>query len=154
MGVRAHRTTGRFGEADQPAIGPTHRPTDHPLRGTPAMERWTFLVIAGPDDEPAQIRVLLRSGDDPAAWPAAQIGLDGTDRPVDQAAHDYEAPEWKAAQLLDEADGQRRCGPTRPGQGPTAEPRPRPEPSQLPGCAPLAERVRGESGRLIGPYAI
>ncbi len=65
------------------------------------MERWTFLVIAGPDGAATQIRVLLRAGDDPGGWPAAQIGLDGSDQPVDEVAHDYEAPEWKAVQLLD-----------------------------------------------------
>jgi hypothetical protein len=69
------------------------------------MERWTYLVIAGPDGGAAELRVLLRSGEEPAGWPAAQIGVDGTDRPVDAAAHDYEAPEWKAVQLLDEGMG-------------------------------------------------
>ncbi len=69
------------------------------------MERWTFLVIAGPDDEPAQIRVLLRNGDDPAGWPGAQVALDGSDVPLDDAVHDFEAPEWRAAQLLDGATG-------------------------------------------------
>jgi hypothetical protein len=65
------------------------------------MERWTFLVIAGPDDEPAQMRVILRAGDDSARWPAAQLSLDGTGVALDDAAHDYEAPEWQAVQLLD-----------------------------------------------------
>jgi hypothetical protein len=67
------------------------------------MERWTFLIIAGPDGSALQIRVLLRAGDDPAAWPTAQLALDGTEVPVCEAAHDFEAPEWKAAQLLDGA---------------------------------------------------
>ncbi len=70
------------------------------------MERWTYLVIAGPDGGAKQLRVLLRRGDDPAAWPVAQIGLDGSDRPTDEQAHDYEAPEWKAVQLLDQGMGQ------------------------------------------------
>ena len=69
------------------------------------MERWTFLMIAGPDGETAQIRILLRAGDDPSAWPAAQIAIDGTDVPVDDAAHDYEAPEWKATPELDAGMG-------------------------------------------------
>jgi hypothetical protein len=69
------------------------------------MERWTYLVIAGPAGEAAQVRVMLRAGEDPGAWPAAQIALDGSDQPVDQAAHDYEAPEWKVAQLLDQTMG-------------------------------------------------
>jgi hypothetical protein len=72
------------------------------------MERWTFLVIAAPDGSPAQLRVLLRDGDDPAAWPAAQVGLDGSDVPVDEAAHDYEAPEWQAVQLLEAVGGATR----------------------------------------------
>lgn len=65
------------------------------------MERWTYLVIAGPDEEPAQLRVLLRTGEDEAGWPAVQLGLDGAEVPVDQAPRDYEAPEWQAVQLLD-----------------------------------------------------
>ncbi len=65
------------------------------------MERWTFLMIAGPDGAATQLRVFLRAGDDPAAWPGAQLALDGTDMPVDDVAHDYEAPEWRAAQELD-----------------------------------------------------
>jgi hypothetical protein len=69
------------------------------------MERWTYLVIADPAGDAAQVRVLLRAGDDPQAWPAAQIAIDGSDRSVDGAAHDYEAPEWKVAQLLDESMG-------------------------------------------------
>ncbi|HEY5153358.1 MAG TPA: hypothetical protein VIJ47_01400 [Acidimicrobiales bacterium] len=69
------------------------------------MERWTFLMIAGPDGATAQIRVFLRAGDDPAAWPAAQLGLDGTEVAVDDVAHDYEAPEWKATQELDAGMG-------------------------------------------------
>jgi hypothetical protein len=70
------------------------------------MERWTYLVIAGPDGGAEQLRVVLRRGDDPATWPAAQIGIDGSDRPTDDRSHDYEAPEWKAAQLLDQGMGQ------------------------------------------------
>lgn len=65
------------------------------------MERWTFLIIAGPDGSPIQIRVFLRAGDDPDRWPVAQVTLDGRRVEVDQVAHDYEAPEWKTAQILD-----------------------------------------------------
>ncbi len=72
------------------------------------MERWTFLVIAAPDGEPAQIRVRLRTGDDDAAWPTAQVALDGTEVPPDEVAHDYEAPEWKAAELLEGGGGAAR----------------------------------------------
>jgi len=72
------------------------------------MERWTFLVIAGPDEEPAQLRVRLRHGDDPTSWPTAQVAMDGTEVPADDATHDYEAPEWKAAQLLEGGGGAAR----------------------------------------------
>lgn len=64
------------------------------------MERWTFNMIAGPDGSEHQVRIILRAGDDPAGHPALQIGLDGTEVPVDDAAVDYEAPEWKALQLF------------------------------------------------------
>jgi hypothetical protein len=65
------------------------------------MERWTFLIIADAGGAPTQIRVILRSGDVESAWPRAQIGIAGDGVAVDDAAHDYEAPEWKAVQLLD-----------------------------------------------------
>ena len=79
------------------------------------MERWTFLVIAGPDGSPAQLRVLLRDGDDPTAWPAAQVALDGSDVALDEVAHDYEAPEWQAVQLLDAAGGASRLDQVKEG---------------------------------------
>ncbi|MGZ4729449.1 MAG: hypothetical protein ACXWB2_17180 [Acidimicrobiales bacterium] len=69
------------------------------------MERWTFLIIADDGGAPSQIRILLRSGDQEAAWPSAQISLDGSEVAVDQVAHDYEAPEWKAVQVLDAGMG-------------------------------------------------
>jgi len=69
------------------------------------MERWTFLMIPGPDGAAIQIRVFLRAGDDPEAWPAAQVAMDGTEVTVDDVAHDYEAPEWKAVQELDAGMG-------------------------------------------------
>jgi hypothetical protein len=65
------------------------------------MERWTFLIIAGDGGSPSQIRVILRAGDDESSWPRAQLALDGTAVAVDDVAHDYEAPEWKATQILD-----------------------------------------------------
>ena len=64
------------------------------------MERWTFNMIAGPDGREAQVRMILRAGDDPAAHPTLQVGLDGDEVAVDGAAVDYEAPEWKAVQLF------------------------------------------------------
>jgi len=70
------------------------------------MERWTFLIIAGPDGAPVEVRVFLRVGDDEARWPSAQIAMDGRGVAVDATAHDFEAPEWKVAQLLAAAGGQ------------------------------------------------
>ena len=64
------------------------------------MERWTFHMIAGPDGREHQIRLTLRAGDDPEAYPRLQVGVDGVEVPVDDAAVDYEAPEWKATQLF------------------------------------------------------
>jgi hypothetical protein len=64
------------------------------------MERWWFHMIAGPDGNEAQIRLVLRVGDDEAAFPTLQITLDGTEVPVDASPVDYEAPEWKAQQLF------------------------------------------------------
>jgi hypothetical protein len=69
------------------------------------LERWTFLIIAGPDGSPVQIRAFLRAGDDASTWPVAQITLDGSETQVDDAAHDYEAPEWKVVQILDPGTG-------------------------------------------------
>jgi len=69
------------------------------------MERWTFLIIADGTGAPSQIRIVLRAGDDEAAWPRTQITLDGHEVAVDTVAHDYEAPEWKALQILDTAMG-------------------------------------------------
>jgi len=79
------------------------------------MERWTFLVIAAPDGSPAQLRVRLRVGDDPATWPTAQVALDGTEVTPDDAPHDYEAPEWKAAQLLEGGGGAARLEQVKEG---------------------------------------
>jgi hypothetical protein len=64
------------------------------------MERWTFLILADPAGEPIQIRVFLRAGEDEARWPVAQIGVDGSDVPVDRVVKDYEAQEWKALEIF------------------------------------------------------
>ena len=69
------------------------------------MERWTFNMIAGADGREAQVRMILRVGDDPAAYPTLQVGLDGVEVELDDAPVDYEAPEWKARQLFDAAGG-------------------------------------------------
>jgi len=63
------------------------------------MDRWWFRMIAGPDGSEAQIRVILRTGEDETSFPAIQVCLDGSEVPVDDAPVDYEAPEWKAKQL-------------------------------------------------------
>lgn len=64
------------------------------------MERWSFLVLASGDGSPKGFRVVLRAGDDETRWPRMQIGLDGTEQPLDDEQHDYEAPEWKAKQIF------------------------------------------------------
>lgn len=69
------------------------------------MERWTFHMIAGPDGSEAQVRMILRAGEDPTRYPILQVGLDGAEVPVDDADVDYEAPEWKAVQLFTAAGG-------------------------------------------------
>lgn len=63
-------------------------------------DRWTFLILAGEDGAPVQMRIFLRAGDDPGRWPVAQIRVDGTAVPVDEVEKDYEAPEWKALEIL------------------------------------------------------
>lgn len=68
------------------------------------MERWWFHMVAGPDGSEAQIRLILRLGDDPSAFPTIQVTVDGTEVPVDDAPVDYEAPEWKAKQLFTPGD--------------------------------------------------
>ena len=67
------------------------------------MERWTFLILADADGAADGIRMILRAGDDEAGWPRLQILLDGTEVPLDDRPHDYEAPEWKATQIVDAA---------------------------------------------------
>ena len=69
------------------------------------MERWTFHMIAGPDGREQQVRITLRAGADPAAYPRLQARLDGVEVPLDGAPVDYEAPEWKVQQLVTQAGG-------------------------------------------------
>ena len=64
------------------------------------MERWRFHIIAGDDGEPVAIRMYLRVGDDESGWPSLQVGVDGTEVPLDAAPVDYEAPEWKAIEIF------------------------------------------------------
>jgi hypothetical protein len=68
------------------------------------MERWWFHMIAGADGTEQQVRIVLRSGDDEAAFPTAQVMVDGTEVAPDDSPVDYEAPEWKAKQIV--ADGE------------------------------------------------
>lgn len=69
------------------------------------MERWTFNMIADEDGREKQVRMVLRVGDDPAANPRLQVGIDGIEVPIDDAPVDYEAPEWKAVQLFNAGGG-------------------------------------------------
>ncbi|MCB1251137.1 MAG: hypothetical protein R2699_12335 [Acidimicrobiales bacterium] len=69
------------------------------------MERWRFHIIAGDGGEPIAIRMYLRTGDDESAWPAVQVAVDGTEVPLDDVAIDYEAPEWKAIQIMTAGGG-------------------------------------------------
>jgi hypothetical protein len=62
-------------------------------------------MIAGVDGREAQVRIILRTGDDPGAYPCLQVRLDGYEVPVDASPVDYEAPEWKALQLFTAAGG-------------------------------------------------
>jgi hypothetical protein len=64
------------------------------------MEKWTFLILAADDGSPDGLRITLRAGADEGAWPRLQVAADGSEVPVDQRPHDYEAPEWKAQQIF------------------------------------------------------
>lgn len=69
-------------------------------------EKWTFLVIADePRGTPIQIRVILRDADQPERAAKLQVAVDGRPVAVDDAEHDYEAPEWKATQILADGSG-------------------------------------------------
>lgn len=70
------------------------------------MEKWTFLILADDDGNPSGLRMILRAGDDAAAWPRTQVGADGGEVATDDRPHDYEAPEWKAQQLYGGSDAQ------------------------------------------------
>jgi hypothetical protein len=69
------------------------------------MDRWTFLILADEQGDASQIRMFLRAGEDPAAWPVLQVRVDGSEVGVDDVAKDYEAPEWKALQLFTDGGG-------------------------------------------------
>jgi hypothetical protein len=69
------------------------------------MERWTFHMIADGDGRESQIRMILRAGDDPEAYPKLQVRMDGGEVPLDAAEIDYEAPEWKAVKLFTAGGG-------------------------------------------------
>ena len=69
-------------------------------------EKGTFLVIADePRGTPIQIRVILRDADEPERAAKLQVSVEGRPVVVDDAEHDYEAPEWKAAQILTDGSG-------------------------------------------------
>lgn len=69
-------------------------------------EKWTFLIIADePRGTPIQVRVILRDADAPEKTAKLQVSVAGKPVPVDDAEHDYEAPEWKANQILTELSG-------------------------------------------------
>lgn len=69
-------------------------------------EKWTYLVIAdAPRGNPIQVRVVLRDGAQPERAAKLQVTVDGKPVAVDDAEHDYEAPEWKAEQILTEHSG-------------------------------------------------
>ena len=64
-------------------------------------ERWTYTVIADePGGTPIEMRVVLedRSSSQQAT---IQIRVDGQQVEVDDKERDYEAPEWKAKQILE-----------------------------------------------------
>jgi hypothetical protein len=63
-------------------------------------ERWTFTVIADePGGTPIELRVALEDRDaDRRA--TIQVAVTGAQVDVDEKPRDYEAPEWKAKQIL------------------------------------------------------
>lgn len=62
-------------------------------------ERWNFLMIAGPDGAEAEVRFKVEDVDT-GKLATAQFAVDGSERPVDDSAVDYEAPEWKAKKIM------------------------------------------------------
>jgi hypothetical protein len=64
-------------------------------------ERWTFTVIADePGGTPIELRVALEDRDaDRRA--TIQVAVTGAQVDVDEKPRDYEAPEWKAKELLE-----------------------------------------------------
>jgi hypothetical protein len=63
-------------------------------------ERWTFTVLADePGGTPIELRIALEDRDaDKRA--TIQIGVSGAQVDVDDKPRDYEAPEWKAKEIL------------------------------------------------------
>jgi hypothetical protein len=55
------------------------------------------------------MRITLRAGDDESKWPVLQVTVDGNEVPVDDQPRDYEAPEWKAKEIM----GQGGCSESR-----------------------------------------
>jgi hypothetical protein len=63
-------------------------------------ERWTYTVIADPPgSDPIELRVTLEDRD-AAKRATVQITVAGVQVDVDDRARDYEAPEWKAREIL------------------------------------------------------
>jgi hypothetical protein len=59
-------------------------------------ERWTYTVLADePGGTPIELRISLEDRD-----ADIQIGVTGSQVDVDDKPRDYEAPEWKAKQIL------------------------------------------------------
>lgn len=63
-------------------------------------ERWTYTVLADePGGTPVELRISLEDRDaDKRA--TIQIGVSGAQVDVDDKPRDYEAPEWKAKEIL------------------------------------------------------
>jgi hypothetical protein len=65
-------------------------------------ERWTYTVLADqPGGTPIELRISLEDRDaDKRA--TIQVGVAGAQVDVDDKPRDYEAPEWKAKEILAE----------------------------------------------------
>ena len=65
-------------------------------------ERWTYTVLADqPGGTPIELRISLEDRDaDKRA--TIQVGVSGAQVDVDDKPRDYEAPEWKAKEILTE----------------------------------------------------
>lgn len=63
-------------------------------------ERWTYTVIADPPgSDPLELRVTLEDRD-AAKRATIQVTVAGAQVDVDDKPRDYEAPEWKAREIL------------------------------------------------------